>query len=427
MNLYNIISLIIILASFFAIINQRFFKLPNNVGVMLIAIVVSILVIFVNYNFPGTFTQTKTLIGQVDFSDLLIGVLLNFLLFAGTIQIRIKELRQQRLPVLLFATLGVLLSTVIIATILYYIASFVGVKMPFTHWLLFGALISPTDPVSVLGLTKEVAIPKSLETKIAGESLFNDGIALVLFVSILHAIHNPDDAVSFISIGKVFLIEVLGAIALGIALGFIGLRVLAKTPDPKIHVMFSLAMVMGGQLLADKLNISAPLTMVSAGIFFGNFGKQYAMDEKTVDYLDTFWEIIDEILNVVLFALIGFQLLFIKNVGDYWKAGLIAIPVVLLARFISVYLPSLIIRLQKKMPMRVIMFLTWGGLRGGISIALALTLSSRLHKDLFLFITYCVVVFSVVVQGLSLERLFLKSKPGKRPVIGGNGDVEKIN
>jgi CPA1 family monovalent cation:H+ antiporter len=256
-----------------------------------------------------------------------------------------------------------------------------------------------------------------LETKIAGEALFNDGIALVLFVSILRAIHNPDEAVSMTEIMKVFFIEVLGAIVTGVVLGLIALRVLAKTPDPKIHVMFTLAMVTGGQLLATWLHISAPLMMVTAGIFLGNYGKKYAMHEDTVVYLDTFWEVIDEILNVILFALIGFQLLFIKNYNQYWKAGLLVIVVVLLARFISILVPSLIVRLKQKMPMRVILFLTWGGLRGGISIALALTLSYRMHKDLFVFITYCVVVFSVVIQGLTLERFFLRSKPGKTPVI----------
>ena len=417
MDLYNIISFVIILATLFAIINQRWFKLPNNVGVMLIAIVVSVAIIVINYSYPGKFTKAIGVISDVDFSQLLIDVLLNFLLFAGTIQIRIKDLRRQQLPILLFATMGVIISAFVIAFLLSFSSGWIGIHIPFQDWLLFGALISPTDPVSVLGLTKKIEIPKSLETKIAGEALFNDGIALVLFVSILRAIHSPDEAVSMTEIMKVFFIEVLGAVATGVVLGLIGLRVLAKTPDPKIHVMFTLAMVMGGQLLATWLHISAPLTMVTAGIFLGNYGKKYAMHEDTVTYLDTFWEVIDEILNVILFALIGFQLLFIKNSSQYWKAGLLVVVVVLLARFISILLPSLIVRLKQKMPMRVILFLTWGGLRGGISIALALTLSYRLHKDLFVFITYCVVVFSVVVQGLTLERFFLHSKPGKPPVI----------
>lgn len=428
MYIYSIISIVIIIASVFAIINQRWFKLPNNVGVMLIAIVVSISISVIDYYFPGRFTKTIDLISDVDFSQLLIDVLLSFLLFASTIQIRIKELKQQQLPVFLFATIGVLISAFLIAAILYVCGEWVGIKLPFIDWLLFGALISPTDPVSVLGLTKQVEIPKSLETKIAGESLFNDGIALVLFLSILQAIHNPEEAVSITAILQVFFIEVLGAVALGIALGFLGLRVLYKTPDPKIHVMFTLAMVMGGQLLATWLNVSAPLTMVTAGIFLGNYGKKYAMNKSTVEYLDTFWEVIDEVLNVVLFALIGFQLLIIKNYDRYWQAGLLAIVVVLFSRFISILLPSMIVRLKQQMPMRVIMFLTWGGLRGGISIALALTLSYRLHKDFFVFITYCVVVFTVLVQGLTLERLFLKGKNGKSPVIEDHnvGDEKDI-
>jgi len=417
MQLYTLISLIIILATVFAIINQRWLKLPNNIGVMLIAIVVSVIVLFVNFYFPTRFNESIRLIEDVDFTDLLIGVLLNFLLFAGTIQIRIKELKQQHLPVLLFATLGVLLSAFIIGGLLYYCSAWFGFHIPFINWLLFGALISPTDPVSVLGITKHVTIPKSLETKIAGESLFNDGVALILFVTILHAMRNPGDTLSVIEIGKDFLIEVVGAVAIGIALGFMGLRVLAKTPDPKIHVMFTLAMVMGGQLLANWLGVSGPLIMVTAGIFLGNYGKKYAMHKDTAEYLDIFWEVVDEVLNVVLFALIGFQLIIIKDYTNYWKIGVLAIGIVLIARFIAIFLPSLLVRLKQKMPMRAILFMTWGGLRGGISIALALSLTYRQHKDLFVFITYCVVVFSVLVQGLTLEHFFLKGKRKKQSMI----------
>ncbi len=416
MDLYNVISLIIILASFLAILNQRFIRLPNNVGVMLIAILVSVIVLLANhFSHPGV-SVAASFISNVDFSKLLIGVLLNFLLFAGTIQIRIKDLRRQQLPVFLYATIGVAISAFVIGALLYWLGPFVGFNFPFTHWLLFGALISPTDPVSVLSLTRQAEIPPSLEVKIAGESLFNDGVALILFVSGLNAIHKPEEGVSFIEILKVFSIEVLGAILIGLAIGFIGVRVLYKTADPKIHVMFSLAMVMGGQLLADWLHVSSPLTMVAAGIFFGNYGRKYAINEESEQYLDIFWEVIDEILNVILFALIGFQLLTIDHYERYWKAGVATVLVVLFARYVSILLPSLVVRLQQKMPSHVIFFLTWGGLRGGISIALALTLTYRLHKDLFVFITYCVVVFSVLVQGLTLDRLFLGKPSFKKEI-----------
>lgn len=425
MDLYNVISVIIILASFFAILNQRYIRLPNNVGVMLIAIVVSVIVLLGSYFTNSGASKAATFISNVDFSRLLIGVLLNFLLFAGTIQIRIKDLRRQQLPVFLYATIGVVISAFLIGSLLYWLGPFVGFKFPFTHWLLFGALISPTDPVSVLNLTRQAEIPPSLEVKIAGESLFNDGIALVLFVSVLNAIHNPEEGVSFIEIIKVFGIEVLGAILLGLAIGFIGVRVLYKTSDPKIHVMFSLAMVMGGQLLAGLLHVSAPLTMAAAGIFFGNYGKKYAINEESERYLDIFWEVIDEILNVILFALIGFQLLLIDNYQRYWKAAVAAVLVVLLARYISILLPSLVVRLQQKMPPRVIFFLTWSGLRGGVSIALALTLTYHLHKDLFVFITYCVVIFSVLVQGLTLPSLFLEKESFKEEIEEVEKELDK--
>ena len=413
MSLYYIISIVIVLATIFAYFNQRVLKLPNNIGVMIIAIVVSGLLMLTSDIFPSFFKDSISLIRSVDFTDVLIGVLLNFLLFAGTIQVKIKDLRSQQLPVILFATLGVVISAFVAGGLMYFATRAVHMNIKFEHCLLFGALISPTDPVSVLGILKDVGIPKSLETKIAGESLFNDGVAIILFVTILHGIHNPDQSLQLSDILTVFVKEVLGAIALGLIIGFIGLRALKTIDDHKIHVMITLAIVMGGYILSKSLGTSAPLTMVSAGIFIGNYGNKYAISDVSRDYIDKFWELIDEILNVILFVLIGFELLLIKDFGHYWLIGLISIPVVLMARFVSILLPSFIIRLQQKMPMRVIAFLTWGGLRGGISIALALNLTNGLHRDLFVFITYCIVVFSIVVQGLTFEK-FINRKTRKK-------------
>lgn len=405
MNIQYVITIVIVLATVIAVFNHRFLKLPTSIGVMVIAIVVSLLIMLTSDIFPKLFDGTSKLMDSVDFSDAFIGTMLNFLLFAGTIQIRIKDLRTQQLPVMLFSTLGVIISTFAIAGIMYVVLPWLNLPVPFLQCLLFGALISPTDPIAVLAVLRESNISKSLEIKIAGESLFNDGVALVLFFTTLHALHNPEQGTTFGEIAKIFAVEALGGLALGIALGFVGLRVLKNVNDYKIEVMITLAIVMGGYTLARSLHISEPLTMVAAGIFIGNYGKAYAMSDVSGDYMDKFWELIDEILNIILFVLMGFELLLITHFSDYWIAGLIAIPVVLLGRFVSIWASSMLIRLKETIPLRTMGFLTWGGLRGGISIALALSLNQQHHGHLFVVVTYFVVVFSIVVQGLSIEKI----------------------
>ncbi|MEX6689761.1 sodium:proton antiporter [Danxiaibacter flavus] len=405
MDLYNTFSIVIVLAAFTAFINQRFFKLPNAIGVMIIAAILSLLLLLTSNIFPVLFRDSFKLLQTVNFSQLLISILLNFLLFAGTIRIRITDLHQHQLSVILFSTLSVVISTFIVGFLMYIILQALHMNVPLLQCLLFGALISPTDPVSVLSILKDAKMSKSLETKIAGESLFNDGVALLLFFTILRSVHDPGASITIKEISYIFFKEAVGGLVLGVVLGFIALRTVKGIDDHNIEVMITLAVVMGGYLLAKKLNVSAPLTMVAAGIFIGNYGKKYAMSPVSRDYLDKFWELIEEILNVILFALIGFEILFIKHFQYYWVAGIASIGIVLFARFISLWLPSFVIRLREKMNLYILWFLTWGGLRGGISIALALSLSQGLHKDLFLFTTYCVVLFSIVVQGLSIERL----------------------
>lgn len=405
MSIQYVITIVIVLATLIAVLNHRFLKLPTSIGVMVIAIIVSLVLMLTSDIFPKLFDGTTALINSVDFSQVFISTILNFLLFAGTIQIRIKDLRTQQLPVMLFSTLGVAISSFAVAGILYFILPLLNLAVPFLQCLLFGALISPTDPISVLAILRESNISKSLEIKIAGESLFNDGVALVLFFTTLHALHNPGQGTSFSEIAKIFGVEALGGLALGVALGFVGLRLLKNVNDYKIEVMITLAIVLGGYTLARGLHISEPLTMVAAGIFIGNYGKAYAMSDLSGDYMDKFWELIDEILNIVLFVLMGFELLIITHFSSYWIAGLVAIPIVLAGRFISLWVSSLVIRLKEPISLSTIGFLTWGGLRGGISIALALTLNEQHHGHLFVVITYFVVVFSVVIQGLSIEKI----------------------
>ncbi|GGH82777.1 CPA1 family monovalent cation:H+ antiporter [Filimonas zeae] len=410
MNLYNTFSIVIVLAAVIAYLNQRFLRLPNTIGVMIIAIFISVLLMLGSSFVPAFFQDTITLIDSVDFGKMLTGAVLGFLLFAGTIQIRIDDLKNQKLAVFLFSTVSVVLSTVIVGVLLYGLLQLLDIRVPLLQCFLFGALISPTDPVSVLAILKGANISKALETKIAGESIFNDGVALVIFFSILHAIRNPDEAVTVSQVAKVFAVEALGGLALGAAIGFVAVKALKSIDHYKVEVMITLAVVMGGYYLAGSLGVSGPLTMVAAGIIIGNYGKTFAMSDLTRDYLEKFWELVEEILNIMLFVLIGFELLLIKHFKYYWTIGLSTIVIVLIARFISIAIPSIFIRFQEKLRLRTILFLTWGGLRGGVSIALALSLTRGLHKDLFLFITYCTVVFSVIVQGLSIERLTSRQK-----------------
>ncbi len=378
---------------------------------MIIAITISLALILFNNFQPGYFKESLKMLDSVDFSQVLIVSLLNFLLFAGTIRVKITDLKSQLAPILLYSTLSVILSSFIIGGLMYYILQLLGLAVPFLHCLLFGALISPTDPVAVISIMRDAGLKKSLETKFTGESIFNDGIALVLFFTILNSIRNPEESITLQSIGIAFLREGIGGLLLGVLIGFIATRLIKTIEASTIEVMITLAVVMGGYLLARELHVSAPLTMVAAGIVVGNYGKEVAMSEISKDYLEKFWEVIEDILNVILFVLIGLELLFIEKLEKYWWIGLIAVFIVLTARFISIWIPSQLVR--QKISMQTVLFLTWGGLRGGISIALALTLTRSLHLDLFVVLTYCVVVFSIIVQGLSIERYIEHRKKKK--------------
>ena len=402
LTLYITFSIVIVIAAVMAYINQRFLRLPNAIGVMIIAIMISLALIVSSNIWPGFFKESLSMLDSVDFSQVLIVSLLNFLLFAGTIRVRITDLQSQLAPILLYSTLSVILSSFIVGGLMFYILQLLGLAVPFLHCLLFGALISPTDPVAVIAIMRQAGLRKSLETKFTGESIFNDGIALVLFFTILNAIRNPDESVTIQNFAIAFLRQGLGGLLLGIIIGFVATRLIKTIEASTIEVMITLAVVMGGYLLARQLNISAPLTMVAAGIVVGNYGKEQFMSDVSKDYLEKFWEVIEDILNVILFVLMGLELLFIQQFENYWWIGLIAIFIVLVARFISLWIPSQLVR--QKISLQTVAFMTWGGLRGGVSIALALTLTRGLHRDLFVVTTYCFVVFSIIVQGLSIER-----------------------
>lgn len=414
MELYYSFSVLIVLTAIFSYLNLRYLKLPSAIGIMLLAMIVSISLVIAGKSYPDMFTGFTAIIASVDFTEVLMGSMLNFLLFAGAIHISLHDLRKQRVPVMIFSTIGVIISTAFVGTLLYFTFILLGVTIPFIECLVFGALISPTDPIAVIGILKKAGIRKSLEIKVAGESLFNDGVAVVLFAVLLQLARGSEVDLTFMHVSGLFLQEAGGGLLMGLLLGYIASQGIKRINSYNVTVMITLAVVMGGYLVTQLLHISGPLTMVAAGLVIGNYGKAIAMSASDKDYLDKFWELIDEILNAMLFLIIGFELLLIPNLQQYWLIGPIGIVIVLLARFFSIWLPIKFIPNIGTFDARTITILVWGGLRGGVSVALALTIDHNLHHNLFLAITYYVVVFSIVVQGLTVGKLTMMQKSTQR-------------
>ena len=408
MQIYHYFTVIIILAAAFGYFNKRFLKLPRTIGVMIIALLTSLGIVLTASSFPDLFVQTKEMILSIDFYTILMEIMLSFLLFAGSIHIRLNDIKSERVPIIAFSTIGVLLSTFIVGGLMYLLLQAFGLDIPFINCLLFGALISPTDPIAVMGILKTANIPKSLETKISGESLFNDGVAVVLFVAIFEISKVGLENMGFADIALLFLREAGGGIILGTILGSVGTYILKTIDDYSVEVMVTLAMVMGGYWLASSLHISGPLAMVVAGIFIGNRGREVGMSSITEEYIDKFWEMLDEILNAVLFLLIGLELLVINFENIYILIGVIAIFVVLFARFVSVGIPFFLLKRRVKFETNSFPILVWGGLRGGISVALALALPRESSGDMFVAITYIIVLFSIIFQGLTIGNLAKK-------------------
>lgn len=406
MELYYSFSALIVLASIFAYINYRFLKLPSTIGIMVIAITVStFLVLFGESVLPKTFVRLNHLMDSIDFTEVLMGAMLNFLLFAGGIHININDLKEQFRPVFIFSTIGVVISTFVVGFGVYYLFPLIGIQIPLLYCLVFGALISPTDPVAVLSILKQAKVSKSLETKVAGESLFNDGMAVVVFTVILQLAVGKEVDLGVENIAMLLLHEAGGGLLLGVLLGWITSRLMREVDDYIISVLVTLSVVMGGYLIARQLHISGPLTMVAAGLFMGNFNVNFKMKSVTQDYLVKFWELIDEILNAVLFLFIGFELLMIKDLQNFIMPGIVAIVVVLLARFISIWGPTQFMSFRSRFTPQTVKVLVWGGIRGGVSIALAMSVPKNEYSTAILSITYFVVVFSIIVQGLTIGKV----------------------
>lgn len=410
MDLFTVIAILTTISALFAYVNFRYVKLPSTIGLMLIALLSSIALLIVGQFNAAVLEGTKALVSEIDFPRVLLEVLLSFLLFAGALHTDMALMREQKWSILSFATLGVVLSTFLMGGLFYYLLPLAGFAIPFIHCLLLGALISPTDPIAVLGILKEAKIPKNLEIVITGESLFNDGVGVVIFLTILEiAILGPAE-ISPPEIAVLFGKEVGGGLALGAVLGYLTFRLMKSIDHYQTEVLLSLALVMGGYALASALHFSGPLAVVVAGLFIGNKGRSEAMSDETVEYVDKFWELIDELLNALLFVLIGLEIVVIPFLDDYWQAGVIGIVIALTARLISVYLPILVLRRSVNFMPRTPLIMTWGGLRGGISIALALSLPAAMNKDIILSITYCIVIFSILIQGITLGPIVKRIK-----------------
>ena len=412
MDLFTIASVLIVLSALFGYVNVRYLKLPNTIGLMIIAILFTVGLFLSSFFTPSLLHLAEDLISEIDFKIVLLDVMLGFLLFAGALHTNFDQLKVQRWPVLVFATIGVITSTFLVATFAYYLFHALGLEVAYIHCLLFGALISPTDPIAVLGIMKKAGVPKILETKIVGESLFNDGVGVVVFLTIMSIATGGSGAhggSSVMDIASLFGQEVIGGIIFGGIIGYITFRLLKSIDDYEIEVMITLACVMGGYVLAHYLHLSAPLAMVVAGLIVGNDTvRDSAMSKTTEKFVDHFWELVDILLNALLFVLIGLELLIIQFDFTYIMAGLTAIVFVLISRYMALFIPVKIFAKKLDFFPNTTTLMTWGGLRGGISIALALSLSDDMNRELFITVTYVVVVFSIIAQGLTIGGLAKK-------------------
>ena len=416
MKLFNILAILITLSAGFSYLNHRFIRLPTTIGLMIMALLVSLgLALLGPFSF-GLKADAQRLLANIDFDETLLHGMLSFLLFAGALHVNLADLAKQKWIIGLLATVSVLGSTISIGFISRWVFGLLGAEMPLIDCLLFGALISPTDPIAVLGILKKVGVPESLKTKITGESLFNDGVAVVIFLVFLE-IATGTREITTASVLGLFAKEALGGVGFGMIIGWIAYWMLKSIDNYQVEVLITLALVTGGFALADELHLSGPIAIVVAGLLIGNHGRLLAMSDQVRDHLDKFWELVDEILNAVLFVLIGLEVLALTFSREYFIAGVIFIPLLLVTRFISVGGPVLIMRRFRKFSPKVITILTWGGLRGGISVALALSLPPGKSRELILAITYIIVVFSIIVQGLTIGKLVRRSQlPVKRSV-----------
>lgn len=399
---YHIISILIFLTAVFAYINDRWIKWAPTIGIMVIALLFSVLIVIGGFLFPAISPDAFWLVSNINFGQVLMKIMLSFLLFAGSLHIDANKLKKEFWPVMVLATIGTFISTFLVSVMAYYLFAAFGMQVPYIYCLLFGGLISPTDPIAVMGILKLAGIPKSLELKIAGESLFNDGVAVVVFLTIFEVAANGAGNFSIGNTVLLFLREAGGGVLFGGLLGYLAHFLIKSIDNYRVEVLITLTVVMCGYSVADHFDLSGPLAIIIAGIILGTKGKTEGLSEISKDYLGKFWDLLDEIFNAVLFLLIGLEMLVIKIDPVIMGIGAVMIVFVLLARYLSVIFPVLFLKIWFPFEKNAVLILTWGGLRGGISVALALSLPEAMHRDEFVLITYIIVIFSIIIQGLTI-------------------------
>jgi CPA1 family monovalent cation:H+ antiporter len=410
MAMFNVLAVLMVLAATFGWLNDRYVRLPITVGVMAMGLTLSLALIALSLVYPPIKVDAERLLAAIDFDQLLLHGALGFLLFAGALHIEFGDLREHRASIGVLAIVGTLLSTAIVGALCWLSTRSLELRLTPFHCLLFGAVISPTDPIAVLGMLKSLGAPRRLEVQIAGESLFNDCVGVVVFLALLQFGNRPVSDDGGLALGLLVLVvrEVLGGAALGLLLGLLAYSMLKRIDNYQVEILISLALVTAGYAWAERLHLSAAITVVTAGLLVGNQGRAFAMSDRTRQHLDTFWELIDEILNALLFVLLGLEVLALPVRREYIVAGVLAIPGVLLARFVATGLSLQLVRAGTSPALRTVTLLTWGGLRGGLAVALALVLRDHLpaqQADVLLVMTYFVVVFSILVQALSMKPL----------------------
>ena len=418
MSILDLLTLLIFLAAVFTLLNITILKLPSTIGLMAIALMMSVVILLLGLIFPAVTIGASHIVEEFDFQEVLLNVMLNFLLFAGALSMDLRKLLEERVPVLILATVGTLISTFVVGFLIMLVFPRLGVNIDPIYCFLFGALISPTDPIAVLALVKKFNLSKNLEIQIAGESLFNDGVGVVIFLTILGIARKGMDSFDLTEVALLFGTEVIGGLLMGAIFGFLGFKLLDYIDNDhvELEVLVTLTLVMVGGRIAELLHVSAPLAMVVMGLFIGNEGRDEKMANATGEYVFKFWHLLDEALNAILFILIGLEMIVIaKDFSiDMLLIGLTGVLIVLVARFIGVILPIGTMSMFRKFEKKTVAILTWGGLRGGISVALALSLADFAQitnevKVIILFTTYCAVVISILVQGLTIP-LLLKNK-----------------
>jgi CPA1 family monovalent cation:H+ antiporter len=406
----EILALTITIAALFSYLNHRWVRLPRVIGLMLMGATVSVLVAVVGRWLPNLQRTALVTLGAIDFERLVLHGVLGILLFAGALHLDLDDLRRHAAVITVLSTVGVVLSTVIVGWLMWRILGLLGLPLPLLDCLLFGALISPTDPIAVIAVLRDVSVPSDVAVQLAGESLFNDCMGVVLFLALLRLASHPDrgSAMAVVGTGLWSLQETVGGILFGAVMGIIAFALIKTVDDYRIEILLSLALVLGGWALAERIHVSAPMATVVAGLLIGNHGRVFAMSRETRERLDVFWEVVEEILNAVLFILIGLQLLTIEMTGPVLIAGGAAIGVALLARWLSIGAPLILLRRFALIATPGVRLMTWAGVRGPLSIALALSLPPQITapgptQTSVVVMTYAVVIFSVVVQGLTLK------------------------